>query len=257
MGAHGFVVCALAVSAFAASGAEAQQQRPLHLLAKQCNEDAVSVRLDPRPIQVSVGPRFSLKLEGGKARVIVVAHDCQQYWMDGEDVGPTQEVQVWVAITGPEDVRPIMGAEQTPPTRTWLTLFSGSTNPRVRKAKTAAGTLQAEIEGVALDAPGRQRHGRISFAKGLKYSWDVPDAAPVSRMLGLNQDVYVRGADGNVAFNRIQALLHLCAGPSQATLTVGGGANPVPLLAPGAYPATVTTFVPMWSWATLGNAPPR
>ncbi len=252
-----FLAGALAVSAFAAAGAEAQSDRALHFLAKQCNEDAVSVHLDPRPIQDVLGPRFSLKLEDGKARVTIVAHDCREYWMDGEDVGPTQEVQVWASVTGPEDVRPVMGTEQTAPTKTWWALFSGATNPRVRKAKTAAGTEQAEIEGVALDAPGRRRHGRISFAGGLRYAWDVQDAAPVSTLLGLNQEVFVRGADGRVALNRIQALLHRCAGPSRATLTIGGGANPVPVLASGTYPATVTTFFPMWSWATLGNAPPR
>jgi len=257
MAASRILVVALAVTALLATHSDAQSQRPLHFLSKQCNEDAVQVLVDPRPFQDFVGSEFPLKLEEGKARVVIVVHDCSQYWMDGEDVGPTQEVQVWVSIRGPEDVRPVVGAEQTLPTKTWFSLFSGSNNPRVRTAKTASGTAQAQIEGVLLDAPGRQRHGRVSLSKGLHYSWEVLDATPLSRLVGVNNDVYVRDSAGNVVLNRIQVLLHMCAGPSKATLTVVGGTNPLPLISPGTYPALVTTFFPMWSRATLGLAPSR
>jgi hypothetical protein len=257
MAAPRSLVGALAATALLATQADAQSQRPLHFLSKQCNEDAVQVLDDPRPFQDFVGSEFPLKLEEGKARVLIVVHDCSQYWMDGEDVGPTQEVQVWVSIRGLEDVRPVVGAEQTLPTRTWFSLFSGSTNPRVRTAKTASGTAQAQIEGVLLDAPGPQRHGRVSLSKDLRYSWEALDATPLSRLVGVNHDVYVRDAAGNVVLNQIQALLHVCAGPSKATLTVVGGTNPLPLISPGTYPALVTTFFPMWSRATLGTAPSR
>jgi hypothetical protein len=257
MAASRILVVALAVTALLATQADAQSQRPLHFLSKQCNEDAVQVLVDPRPFQDFVGSEFPLKLEEGKARVVIVVHDCSQYWMDGEDVGPTQEVQVWVSIRGPEDVRPVVGAEQTLPTMTWFSLFSGSNNPRVRTAKTASGTAQAQIEGVLLDAPGPQRHGRVSLSKGLHYSWEVLDATPLSRLVGVNNDVYVRDSAGNVVLNRIQVLLHMCAGRSKATLTVVGATNPLPLISPGTYPALVTTFFPMWSRATLGLAPSR
>jgi hypothetical protein len=247
----------LAAIALLTTQADAQYQRPLHFLSKQCNEDAVQVLLDPHPFQDFVGFEFPLKLEGGKARLLIVGHDCSQYWMDGEDVGPTQEVQVWVSIHGLEDVRPVVGAEQTLPTRTWFSLFSGSNNPRVRTAKTASGTAQSQIEGVFLDAPGPQRDGRISLSEDLHYSWEVLDAMPLSRLVGVNHDVYVRDAAGNVVLNQIQVLLHVCAGPSKATLTVVGGASFLPLISPGTYPALVTTFFPMWSRATLGTAASR
>jgi hypothetical protein len=249
------LVGALAAMVLLATQADTQSRRPLHFLSKQCNEDAIQVLVDPRPFQDFVGSEFPLKLEEGKARVVIVVHDCSQYWMDGEDVGPTQDVQVWVSIRGSEDMRPVVGAEQTLPTRTWFSLFSGSNNPRVRTAKTASRTAQAEIEGVHLDAPGPQRHGRVTLNKDLHYSWEVLDATPSSRLLGLNHDVYVRDGAGNVVLNHIQALLHVCAGPSKATLTVVGGMNPLPLISPGTYPAMVTTFFPMWSRATLGTAP--
>ena len=247
----------VAVTALLVTQADAQSQRPLHFLSKQCNEDAVQVLLDPQPFGDFVGSKFPLKLEEGKARVLIVVQDCSQYWMDGEDVGPTQEIHVWVSIRGSEDVRPVVGSERTLPTKTWFSLFTGSSNPRVREAKRASGTAQAPIEGVFLDAPGPQRRGRVSLSKDLHYSWDVSGATPSSRLVGVNHDVYVRDPAGKVVLNRIQALVHVSAGPSGATLTVAGGANPLPLVSAGAHPASVTTFFPMWSRATLGLAPSR
>jgi hypothetical protein len=248
---------ALAVTALFVTKADAQSQRPLHFLSKQCNEDAIAVLLDPHPVQDFLGSEFPLKIEEGKARVVIVVQDCSQYWMDGEDVGPTQEIHVWVAIHGAEDVRPVVGAERTLPTRTWFSLFTGSSNPRVREAKMASGTAQAPIEGVFLDPPGPQRRGRVSLSKDLHYSWGVSDATPLSRLVGLNHEVYVRDPARNVVLNRIQALMHVAAAPSKATLTVVGGTSPLPLISPGTYPVSVTTFFPMWSRATLGIAPPR
>jgi hypothetical protein len=257
MAASRSVVGALVVTVLLATQLDARSQRALHFLSKQCNEDAVQMLVDPGPLQDFVGSEFPLKLQAGKARVVIVVHDCSQYWMDGEDVGTTQDVQVWVSLRGPEDVRPVVGAEHTLPTGTWFSLFSGSTNPRVRAAKTASGTAQAQIESLFLDAPGPRRHGRVSLSKDLHYLWEVGEAAPVSRLVGLNHDVYVRDEAGNVVLNQIQVLLHMCAGPSEATLTVLGDTHPLPLISPGKYPALVTTFFPMWSRATLGAAPPR
>jgi hypothetical protein len=244
----------LPVAVLLVTEADAQSERPLHFLSKQCNEDAIEVLLDPQPLQDYVGSAFPLKLKDGKARVVIVAHNCSQYWMDGEDVGPTQEVQVWVSIQGSEDLRPVIGAEQTLPTRTWFSLFSGSNNARVRQAKGAAGTEQSPIETVFLEAPGPKRRGRISLSRDLHYSWEVPEAEPVCRLIGMNQDVYVRDATGIVVLNRIQVLLRLSAGPARGILTVVGRPNLVPWINARSYPVSVTTFFPMWSRATLGNA---
>ena len=143
------------------------------------------------------------------------------------------------------------------PTKTWFSLFSRSSNRRVREARSEAGTAQAPIEGLVLDSPGPRRRGRVSLGKDLHYSWNVADAAQVSRLLGLNHDVYVRDLAGKVVLNRIQALMHVSAGPTKATLTVVGGADLLPLIRPGAHPVSVTAFFPMWSRATLGAAPSR
>ena len=249
------LVLALAVLVASGKQAYAQIQHPLHFLAKQCNEDAVGVRVDPRQFQELAGSGFSPVLEEGKARVLIVVHDCGEYWLDGEKMGPTQETQVWLAIQGLDDIRPVVGAERTLPTRTWLSLFSGSSNPRVRELKTASGTVQLPIRGISLDPPGPRRGGRLLLPGDLEYAWQVVSTAPAARLVGINHDVYTRDSAGNVALNRIQVIVHVSAGPSAGMLTVVGRTDPVPWIGPGTYPVVVQTFFPMWSRATLGLQP--
>jgi len=135
---------------------KAQSQRPLMYATRQCNEYAMELHLDPLPFQDFVGPSLSLALVEGKARAVIIVHDCSPLWIVGRDVGPAQEVRVWVSIRGLDDVRPMVGAEQTPPTLTWFTLFEGSSNPRVCGAKMAAGIPESPIDSVFLDPPGSQ-----------------------------------------------------------------------------------------------------
>ena len=252
------LVVALVAAVLCSTQVEAQTERPPHFLSKQCNEDAIEMHLDPRPLQDYVGPELPLVLEEGKARVLIVVQDCAQYWMDGEDVGPTQDVHVWVMIHGLEDVRPVVGAERTLPTRTWFTLFLGSSSLQVREAKMASGVAVRPIQSVFLDPPGPRRAGRVSLAGNLDYSWNVlSPATPLARLVGVNHDVYTRDSDGNVVLYRVQALMHVSAGSSQGTLEVMGETDPLPLIGPGTYPVSVQTFFPMWSRATLGLPPSR
>ncbi len=234
----------------------AQAQRTLMYALRQCNEHGLELHLDPRPFQKIVGDRFALALVDGKARVVIVAHDCSQLWINGEDLGPAQEVRVWVSIRGLEDVRPVVGAEQTLPTRTWFSLFEGSSNPRVREVKIAAVIDEASVDSVSLDPPGTQPGGRVYVNGNLALSWRVPSPAPPSaRLVGLNHDVYRRDSTGNVSLNRIQALMHVSAATSAGTLEVAGHEGLVPSISPGTYPISVRMFFPMWSRATLGLPP--
>lgn len=235
---------------------EAQSQRPLMYASRQCDEYAMELRLDPRPFQDFVGPDFSLALMEGKARVVIVVHDCSQLWIDGQNLGPAQEVRVWVAIRGLDDVRPVVGAEQTPPTRTWFTLFEGSSNSRVREVKTSAVIAERPVDSVFLDPPGPRQGGRVYLNGNLAFSWRVPyPVAPSARLVGLNHDVYRRDSTGSVVLNRIQALMHVSADSSPGTLEVVGRAGVVPLISPGTYLVSVRMFFPMWSRATLGLSP--
>ena len=249
----GTFAAAIAIAALPVTQAGAPSDRPLHVQTKQCNEDAIEVRLDPRALQDVVGSEFPLVLEEGKARVLIVVHDCTQYWIDGQDLGPAKEVQVWVSIHGLDDVRPVVGAEQTLPTRTWFALLAGSSNPRVRAAKGAAGIVVRPIESVSLGAPGAPGGGRVSLGQSLSWSWQVSSPAkPSARMVGMNLDVYARDPAGNVLLNRIQVLLHVSTGASQGTLTVAGKSDLLPWLGPGTYPVSVRSFFPMWSRTWLG-----
>jgi hypothetical protein len=252
------LVAALAVTVLLGTQARAQSERALKFLAKQCNEDAIEMRLDPRPFQGVVGSEFSLALEEGKARVVIIVQDCPQYWIDGEDLGPAQDAHVWVSIHGLEDLRPVVGAQRTRPTRTWFTLVDGSSNPRVREARGAAGTAQTPVGSLVLDPPGPERGGRVSLGRNLRYSWHVSSpATPSARLLGVNHDVYARDSAGNVVLNQVQVLMHVSAGPSPGTLTVVSDTDAPPWISPGTYPVSVSTFFPMWSRATLGLSPSR
>ncbi len=235
---------------------DAQSHHQLMYATRQCNEYALELLLDPRPFQDVVGPDFPLALVEGKARIVIVVHDCSQLWINGEELGPAQEVRVWVSVRGLEDVRPVVGAEQTLPTRTWFSLFEGSSNPRVRDAKLAAAIDEASVDSVLLDPPGTGRGGRVYVNGKLALSWSVPSAAaPSVSLLGLNHDVYRRDSTGTVALNRIQALMHVSAATSPGTLEVVGNQGLVPLIGPGTYPVSVRIFFPMWSRATLGLSP--
>ena len=250
------LMIALIAMVLLAQRVAAQSQQPLMFSSRQCDENAMHLLLDPRPIQDFVGPGFSLLLEEGKAQVVIIVHDCSQYWIDGRDVGPAQDIRIWVAVRGLDDVRPVVGAEQTPPTQTWFTVLEGSSNPRVREAKVATGVAESVVDSVFLAAPGSQRGGRAYLSGNLAFLWRVPSpATPSVRLLGLNFDVYRRDSTGRVVLNRIQALMHVTADQSPGTLEVVGPAGIVPLISPGSYPVSARMFFPMWSRATLGLSP--
>jgi hypothetical protein len=248
---------AWALTVLLAAQADAQSERPQHFLTKQCNEDVVQVHLDPRPFQDLVGSDFSVVLEEGKARVQILVQDCSQYWINGESLGPNQEIHVWLLIEGLKDVRPVVGAQQTRPTMTWFSLFDGSTNRKARVARMAAGSVQVPIESVSLDPPGPKRGGRVSFDRNLTYAWDVVSAVPAVRLVGVNHDVYTRYSTGKVVLNHIQALLNVSATGSRGTLEVVGSTDILPLIIAGTYPVSVNTFFPMWTRGKLCVLPRR
>ncbi len=223
----------------------------------QCNQDVLSLDLDPVPLRQYVGSAFSVGVVKGKARVLIVVKACPTYWIDGQDVGPTREVHEWVAIDGPADVRPVVGAQRTFPTSTWVALFVGSTNARSRSVWSASGTAAIPIEALHLDAPASRRGGRVTVGAGLSYSWEAESKAPFARLIGVNHDVYSRDDRGKIFFNRIQVLLNVFAWDSPATLKVLGATNPTKLIGSGTYAITVHTFRPMWARVSLGDSPPK
>jgi hypothetical protein len=192
------LLVALMMTAVLASPAVAQAQDARDYLAKYCNEDGFELRLDPGPFQEAVGPEYTVVLEQGKASVVFVVQDCSEYWLDGQDLGPTQHAHLWVLIDGPREVRPVVGAELTRPTMTWFSLFAGSTNARGRQRRMASGTAPDPIQGVSLNPPGPQRGGQVTIEPGLSYSWSVSfghTRSPVAGVQPRCSDEEPRGAD--------------------------------------------------------------
>lgn len=226
-------------------------------LWRQCNEDVLSLDLDPVPLQEFVGPELTVLVTDGKARVIIVVQDCLASWFDGVEIGPTQEVHEWVAVEARPDMRPVPGAQRTLPTLTWFALFTGSTNDRSRTLLTASGTPTLPIEGISLEPFAPEQRGRLSAGPDLSYSWEARSAPPFARLVAANHDVYARDSTGKIAFNRIQALLNVFAWDSPGTLKVVGGTSPNKLIAPGTYAVTVHTFRPLWARASLGEPLPK
>lgn len=249
---------ALAALLVLAGQAAAQSGGARGFVWKQCDEDVLHLQLDPAPFEERVGPEFSLRLsEEGRASVIIVVQDCSAQWHDGEEIGPTQDVHMWVMIEGPSDVRPVTGAERTLPTFTWFNLFTGSGNPRARESYIASGTSTAPIEGLSLDPPAPRRGGRVTVGPDLSYFWQVESAPPFARLVGVNHDVYGRDGTGAIVYNRIQALLNVFAWGSEGIVEVVGGMDPERLIGSGTYPVSVHTFRPLWARASLGDASPR
>lgn len=238
------------------SRAGAQAEHRVSFEIKQCNEDVIGLRVDPDPIQDMVGPEFSLSLDEGMARVAIMVQDCSQYWIDGEDLGPNQHVHILARIEGPADVRPVVGAEQTEPTMTWFSLFAGSTNPRGRAARMASRTAPEPIESVSLDPPGAPRGGEVTLGPDLHFSWTVPEAAPSTRLMGVNHDIYLRH-DGDIVYKRIQAVANLVAAPSPGALELAGTSELAEVIGAGRHPALVYTLFPVWARGDLGLEPTR
>lgn len=235
----------------------AQQERAKNFVFKECDQDVIGMRVDPEPLQELVSPDLALLLDEGKARVAIVVQDCSQFWIDGENVGPNQHNHVWVRVEGPDDVRSVVGAQETWPTMTWFSLFIGSTNPRDREVRRASGSLAEPIEGLSLDPPEWPRGGRVILGPDMSYSWRVPSAERFHRLIGVNHDIYERADDGRLFLKRIQALVNATAAPSEGTLEVVGGVDPGKLIGAGSYPVLVYTFFPVWARSTVGEDLPE
>jgi len=237
--------------------AQTSESNAKSFLWKQCNEDAINLYVDPAPFQELVPPGYTLLLFEGRAWVLVIAQDCPRYRLDGEEIGATHDVHMWVAIEGPQDVRPVVGAEQTLPTLTWFTVFTGSNNARGREIWTASGTPAVPIDSVYLDPPGPERGGRVVLSPEQSFSWQAQSAAPFARFLGVNHDVYEQDPGGNIVLNRIQALVNMDAFDSPGILEVVGGMGPEDWIVPGIYEVEVHSFFPVWARASLGEDPPE
>jgi hypothetical protein len=207
-------------------------------LWKQCDEVVLGLRVDPEHIRSVVEPEFSMALDDGEARVVIMAQDCSQYWLDGEKLEPTQ---------------PVVGTQRTMPTMNWFALFTGSTNARDRERRAASRVSTGPIEGISLE---RTEVGSVTVGDDQRYSWRLPVADGPIRVLGFNHEIYSRDDAGGLAFKRVQAIVRMVGDPVSGTLKAPHGVDPGGWVAPGTYPVRAFTLLPAWARATLGEDPP-
>lgn len=247
------LIIVLMLIIYACIKAQAQPEHQLKYSIRQCNEEAIELHLDPLPIQDFLGSEFPLVIEEGKARMVIIVHDCSQYWIDGKFLGPAQDLRVWVLIHGADDIRPVVGAQQTLPTRTWFALLSGSNNQQGRAADLAIGINQIPIDSVSVDSLGLHYKGCVFIDGKMTFKWNaISQSAPLVKLIGLNHDVYSKDSKGEIIFNRIQALMNVYTRYIPGTLEVINSINGLPFIKPGTYEVLVSSFFPMWSRATLG-----
>ncbi len=251
-----YLAATLAVLAICRGGSGASQSpNSISLLVKECEENALHLRVDPEPLRRLVGSQRRLVLEDGKSHVLIVVQDCSRSWIDGADVGPTQYTHIWVLIEGAGDVRPVFGAQLTRPTMTWAALFTGSTNARERDFRRNSGTSPEAIKRVSVSGLHSRSRGQVVVGDGMNYSWDVRPATAPTRLVGVNHDVYSPDSAGRVVLRRIQALGQLIGDPVNATLHVVGGTDPRRVIGNGDYPVLVNVFARIWVRTAMAAGP--
>lgn len=235
----------------------AQTEAVQQFLWKDCREDVITLRLGPSPFEDVVGTGFALRLDNGKALVAILVQDCPRWLVDGRDIGPSQEVHMWVALEGPQDVRPLVGVEQTLPTMTWFNVFNGAREQEVREAFGHSGTRSQPIDDVELTTRPEGRGGTVWVREGLQYSWSAESATPFARFVGVNHDIYGRDRSGAVVLNQVQAVLDVSGWGSSGTMTVMGATDPRALIGEGTYPVRVNRITRLRASASLGRRPPN
>jgi hypothetical protein len=225
-------------------------------LWRQSVEQVLVLNVDPEPFQRFVGDVFRVEVTDGKAVVIFVLQDSQTNFMNGDDVGPSKDIHVWVAIEGPRDgeTLAVIGAEKTLETMSWFKLFGGSSHPRLRSSFRSAGLLYEPIEHFSMNHGASEIRGRISLDPNTSMTWNAKPGAPSAELVGVNHEFYARDENGKLVCSRVQALLKARAWGSPGTLQVVGGIGPGDLITAGQYRARVNSYDPIWIRVSL-NVP--
>jgi hypothetical protein len=225
-------------------------------LWRQSVEQVIVLNVDPEPFQRFVGDAFRVEVTEGKAVVIFALQDSQTNFMNGDDVGPSRDIHVWVAVEGPRDgdTLAVTGAEKTLETMSWFTLFGGSSHPRLRSSFRSAGLLYEPIEHFSMNHGAAEIRGRVSFDPETSMTWNAKPGAPSAELVGVNHEFYTRDENGKLVCTQVQALLKARAWGSPGTLQVVGGIGSAELIPAGQYPVRVNSYDPIWIRVSL-NVP--
>lgn len=224
-------------------------------LWKACAEHVVMLRADPAPFRELAGAERPLQLVDGQAIVSILIQRCPVWRIAERDIGPSDEIHIWVALAGPESVRPIEGVAHMMPTRRWFSVYKGVLQTAPRMAYTAAGIPAVPIDAVELERSDDGFAGSVSIPGGGRFSWRAGKNEPPWPSLGVHHEVYGRDEGGRLHLTRVQGVAELDAWQAPGRLTIEEGIarelGPTPLLAPGTYRAQVHAMPILWAVASL------
>jgi hypothetical protein len=236
--------------------ANAQNDQPTarSFFWRQCTENVIMLYLDPKPFEDFVGKDFTVKLYDGKAWIMIVIQDCENNFFDGEDIGPAQEVHMWLSIEGSRDneVLPVFGAEKTINTMSWFYLFNGSTNSKARKYYGNSGILSEPIEKLSMSFTSSLLNGQLVIKPDMSFTWKAVPKEPFANKVGVNFEIFKRDSVGNIVLSQVQALLMVKSWFAPGTLEVKGGIDPDKFVGPGTYQVFINAYNPILVRAMLG-----
>lgn len=178
----------------------------------------------------------------------------REYFINGENLGPSDDILHWIRIVKPQDKRDIPGTETTLNTFSWFAVFSGSTSRSVRESWMSAGVKKHPIQEVSLKREGEIKSGQSILSGKKKYYWKYEGfSEPFARFTGVNHDLYQKGPDGKTVLDQVRAVLDVTGWASPAELIVAGEDSDTGYLPEGKYNAFVHTFRKVWATATIGK----
>jgi len=256
----GYILLLIATTYFSEQAkARNDQTTEKIFLRRQCAENVIMLYVEPKPFEEFIGKDFSIKLYNKKAWVMIVLQDCQNNFFNEEDIGPAQEVHMWVSIEGPHDYETlsVFGAEKTLNTMSWFYLFNGSTNLKARKYYSKSGILSEPIENLTLNLTSTLLNGRLVINPNMSFAWKAVPQKPPTNKVGVNFDIFRRGSLGNVVLSKVQALIMVKSWFAPGTLEVIGGTDPKKFIGPGTYQVFINSYNPILIRALLGITTPR
>lgn len=238
------------------ASAQDQPVDPTLQLWRQSVEQVIVLDSAPDPFQTFIGEDFKVAVREGRARLLIVLQDSQTNYLDGEEVGSSQDVHIWVGIEGPRGSTeiPVTGAATTLETMSWFKLFGGSTHPQIRSKFEASGLIYEPIESLSLVHSESEVRGELVVDPDNSFSWSAKPKAPWATLLGVNHDFYARSQGGRMVGTQVQALVKVRAWASEGTIKIRGGTVPENLLPAGTYPVTINSYDPIWIRASI-NVP--
>jgi hypothetical protein len=226
---------------------------------RQCTENVIMLYLDPEPFAKLAGKDFTLRLQDGRAWIMLVIQDCHNNYFDGDSVGPAQELHAWLAIEGSRDneILPVFGADKTLNTMSWFYLFNGSSNPKARAYYGRSGILSEPIEKASINFTPSLLKGQLAIGPNMGFSWQAVPKAPPANKIGINFEIFGRDERGNMIRSQVQALLLVKSWFAPGTLEVKGGIGPGKFVAPGTYQVFINSYNPILVRAMLGVEPAK